>query len=556
MKTINAFFAVFALVVGASAYASTVAEDTLSMLQTMKSVYSAEYAPADWKMKFANWDLNNEIAKATAEVQSRPNMTLQESRDILKNFIYSMRDYHVSIRFTSTESASLPIVVAGTDTQEFIVFIDRSKLSETAFPFNVGDELVAIDGTPVMTAVADLQAQFTENVKGTDKRQAEQRLFNRTAARGLRVPKGPVTLTIRPKGQTETQTVQLIWDYKPERINPRSTFSKKFTKPSLVKGMMLAGDFDVNQPAASPFDVGARKTFTPDLGTKIWESDAKSTFYAYIFQNTDKKLVGYVRIPSYIPDGEDFKKAVADFKEIVARFEASTDSMVIDQVNNPGGSVFYLYTLASMVANKPLVAPRHLMAVDQALVKQNLDVLDQLQSIQTEEDVTKAVGSEDWANGYPITLQFVNFMRSFANFIVDEWNAGKKLTSAYWIDGVDHINPAATHYTKPILLLINELDFSGGDFFPTILQDNARVKIMGARTAGAGGYVLDQQIQNNLGVERFRVTESIAERVSGNPIENLGVTPEIPYTMTADDYQSNFAPYVKAIQQAVSDLSR
>jgi C-terminal processing protease CtpA/Prc len=138
--------------------------------------------------------------------------------------------------------------------------------------------------------------------------------------------------------------------------------------------------------------------------------------------------------------------------------------------------------------------------------------------------------------------------------IVAEWDAGHKLTRPYWISGVDHINPADVHYTRPILLLTNHLDFSGGDFFPTILQDNKRVTILGSRTAGAGGYVNNVKIPNNIGIDAFRVTESIAERVSGNPIENLGVTPDILYEMTPADYQTNFKPYTSKIQATVDSL--
>jgi C-terminal processing protease CtpA/Prc len=179
--------------------------------------------------------------------------------------------------------------------------------------------------------------------------------------------------------------------------------------------------------------------------------------------------------------------------------------------------------------------------------------VDQLKNIHNEEQARQAMSPADIA-GYEPSYEFVKFMRSYAQFIMDEWTAGRTLTRPYWIAGVNYINPSAVHYTKPVLVLINHLDFSGGDFFPTILQDNKRVTIMGTRTAGAGGYVNDIRLPNNIGVAAFRVTESIATRIDGNPIENLGVTPDKVYEMTVEDYTQNYAPYVRAINATVNEL--
>ncbi|TBR20006.1 protease-like activity factor CPAF, partial [bacterium] len=109
-------------------------------------------------------------------------------------------------------------------------------------------------------------------------------------------------------------------------------------------------------------------------------------------------------------------------------------------------------------------------------------------------------------------------------------------------------------YTKPILLLINELDFSCGDFFPAILQDNKRATVFGVRTAGAGGAVKATQFPNQFGIAGLAYTWTIALRTNGQPIENLGVTPDVDYKTTEEDLKTGFAGYARAIQAALTNL--
>ena len=536
----------------ATASVDTLSEDVLANLAAMRAVYRAEYAPAEWKKKYVSYDLETEYMRAVDAVRAEKPLTMKVARQILRRFIYAMQDYHVSISFVATETASLPLTIKGAGDRYFIAYIDRNKLSEDSFPFHIGDEVMQFDGKPVAEAVAEVQAETPANVPATDKAMAEYALTLRRASRGLNVPHGPVELGIKAKGSTQIQTQQLIWDYSPELIASPSAhnglFSTNKKTSSLFRPHM---ETQMLEPmaAGNPYGVGARVTFTPDLGTKIWESADDNVFNAYIYQNEEGKLIGYVRISAYVVD--DYVKAVADFAKIIKRFEATTQAMVIDQVNNPGGSVFYLYTLASMLSDQPLKTPRHRMSITQADVQEALKMIEALKSVKNDEDAKKVLNDFD---GYPVSYEFARFTLSYAQFFVDQWNAGHKLTEPYWIAGVDHINPGAVNYTKPILLLVNNLDFSGGDFFPTILQDNQRATILGARTAGAGGYVNDITIPNNIGVAGFRCTESIAERVNGNPIENLGVTPDIAYEMSADDYTKNYAPYLKVIRDSIKDL--
>ena len=104
------------------------------------------------------------------------------------------------------------------------------------------------------------------------------------------------------------------------------------------------------------------------------------------------------------------------------------------------------------------------------------------------------------------------------------------------------------------MLLTDPLNFSGGDFFPAILQDSKRVTILGSKTAGAGGYVKAARIPNRLGVSDFTYTGSIALRVDQNPIENLGVTPDIPYSISKKDYQDDYSDYKKKILKTIHEM--
>lgn len=545
--------------ISSKAQADTLVNDVGSTLGAMKTVYSAYYAPAAWKKQYAGYDLGTEYSKAlAASTTTKSPLTVKDARVIFKDFIYAMKDYHTSISFTSTEAASLPIIARGAEGRLFLASIDRSKLSEQAFPFHVGDELLTVDGVSANAVVDQIQNTFAANAAATDRTTAEIRLFSRRASRGFTdIPQGPVTLGLRRAGETAISNVQLLWAYTPEKVATRTDFfgGRVLTARSSIFNPKMDVDLqsDRSDDLETPFDLGSRVSFMPALGQKIWESAKDATFNAYIYQNEDHKLIGYVRIPSYEPG--DANVAVKEFAATITRMQSITDSLVIDQVNNPGGSVFYLYALAGLLTDQPLATPRHRMAIAQADVIDALNTIDALKNIKNEADLQADKAASDFGS-YPASYELVEFTRSYAHFIIDQWTAGHKLTDPYWIGGVDHINPNAdAHYTKPILLLINEMDFSGGDFFPTIMQDNKRVTVMGTRTAGAGGYVNDIALPNNVGVASFRVTQSIAERVTGNPIENLGVTPDIGYSMTALDYTSNFAPYVKAVKAAVKTIT-
>lgn len=117
-------------------------------------------------------------------------------------------------------------------------------------------------------------------------------------------------------------------------------------------------------------------------------------------------------------------------------------------------------------------------------------------------------------------------------------------------------------YTKPILLLINELDYSGADLFPAVLSDWGVVTTFGTETVGAGGNVIDANYIGNSEMT-IRLTQSLMYRerevtapngVRTHYIENVGVTPDIEYETTMEDYRDGFRRYRDVVSQAVLNL--
>ncbi len=553
-------------------------------LHQVASIFAEQYAPLDMKKDRFELDLKREYDKAKAAILADPEITTRRFQDLLATLVASMRDYHVSISFHSTESSKLPFSVAGAGGRYYLTYIDREKLPKEAFPFETGDEVVSFAGQPAAEAVKAIAARMTANVAQTDMRMAELFLTNRRRARGDNdIPRGAAELVIRRKG--EFYKVTMPWDYTPELIAQ--------DVPARNAGMLEPEGFDGGVPAApasagflssvgkaivaavhplvelfagmraesadNPFMIGARRSFVPRLGKILWRSDADSHFDAYIFETKDGRKKGYVRIAAY--DG-DYAE-VREFAGLMAKFQAETDALVIDQVSNPGGSVFYLYALASHLTDKVLVAPRHRMIIGEAEAHQSAELLLQLmrnqQNPPKEKKKKLKAGEEEEppnAGGYPITAKFMQLMVRSAQYILQQFTAGRRYTGLIHVGGVDDIDPAPKaeeRYTKPILLLTNALDFSGGDFFPAILQDNKRATIIGVRTAGAGGIVRSFSI-NQFGIDRLSATTSLAERPGGQPIENLGVTPDVPYEITARDLRTGFAEYRWKILKALEGL--
>lgn len=541
----------------------------LEDIEIVKSTFEAKYAPFEWKKTYADWDLNDQVMKAKAKIIATP-VSIKNYQQILKQFFAAMQDYHAGVTFYSTETAALPFHVQKAQGRYFITWTQRSAVPST---WAVGDEVILFDGQPIDDAVQAInRCELGQSDSLTDQAFAEMILTMRSGAFAQAVPKGAVAIAVKHALTGQTQVYDLNWHYVPEKISPGPfklqsfgigqnesvQVTDNFSPNSILDRKMvpyfqegvensLKRHFTQQERDEGGQLIGSKNGFLPPLGKIIWQAPPNDQFYAYLYKTNNGQTIGYIRIPSYNCNGD---AEAQTFARLIKLFEARSDALVVDQQNNSGGYPIYLFGLISMLTSTPIQMPLERQTIIQEDVYGALDNLDGLQ-----QPTQPGEQGADNVFGLKITQELMQSWEKYFNFIIDEWNQGNSLSSLYPIYGMNTINPNSNaRYSKPMVMLINHLDFSCADLMPAIMQDNKRALILGTRTAGAGGYVRSTAHPNSLGVVNYSYTGSIVYRADQNPVENLGVTPDITYEVTAEDLQNNYKNYVNVINKAVETV--
>lgn len=293
------------------------------------------------------------------------------------------------------------------------------------------------------------------------------------------------------------------------------------------------------------------------FGKKIWDESPKSPFRVHIFKlPKSNKQIGYLRIDTYMPSTEKkvINQLVTHLAKSIRYLQEHTDALVIDQIDNPGGIDVYAFAFIALLTDRPLTLPVNQLIITQKEVVKALDIIEMYETKLEIQNIAPKPSTELFY-GFPFNKYFIESEISFCKFLINQWNDGKTMTDPFPMHGMESLPPhTLANYTKPILVLVNSGSFSCGDFVPAILQDNKRAIIFGEKTAGAGGFVETHSYPNNFGLAEFSYTFSVAERIDGRIIENLGVTPDVEYTLTKKDLLYGYKEYIKAVNNTLQQM--
>ena len=551
-------------ILAVNAFGQLTEDQKIADFQNVAAIYNKNYGPYEWKRDVIGFDLLNTSPWLDKIRATKNDLDFYE---VMNLYVASLNDAHDFYGIPSNFSARLNFGVDIYDGKLLVDTITRSRLPAATYPFQIGHELVSIDGKDAQQILDGLlQYEIAANPRST-RRLAAQLLTIRSQSimpHAIDVPDVSTVVFRSPEGALETYLIpwtktglpltsvgryitphqapdgrRVIAD-EPESDEPLP----EYMNPLLKLWNCRLPDRAVNGFGSQfPIFVNAMPSgFTQRLGRT-----GSDVFYSGTFQSAGLKI-GYIRIPSFSPASTT--TALNNFRTEIAFFEQNTDGLVVDVMRNPGGSVSYANQIIALL----------MPATWRSIAFEVRATSSWIVSISSSIESAKTAGAPQAT---------IDLLQAIKDQIVTANRARRGRTNPIPLDDVTIDRSPAKDaagkviaYDKPIMVLVDELSASGGDAFAATMQDNARGPLLGWRTMGAGGNVVSG-VAGSYSLGSISVTESLMNRK--NPIttsdyptapyvENIGVRPEIQVDyMTRDNLTQNGKPFVDTFVAAMVD---
>ena len=539
-------------------------EQKVADFQNVGGLYAKRYAPYEWKRDTSGFDLLNAAPWIDKILATKDDLDFYE---VLSEYVSKLNDAHDIYTLPTNFQASLNFSVDIYDGKLLVDSINRTQLPATVFPFAAGYELVSIDDQDAKSLLQTfLRYEIAANHRSTA-RLAATLLTLRPQVLMPHAADVPATSAVvfrRPDSQLETYRIPWV-----KSGLPLVAVGKYITPAATALTQMAAGDPLPDEiPAYLAPLIRLQNWRLPDravLGfgslTPIFVQSMPAGFVRRLGATGDPFFsgvfvaqgfrIGFIRIPSYAPTNTT--AAVTAFQNEMAYFQANTDGLVIDEMRNPGGSGAYVNQLLSLVMPVPWRAMGFEIRATSDWVVSISSALEQAKAARAPQDIIDLLSM--------IKDAIVN-----ANATFRGRTEPVPLDTAQ-LDRLPLTDPQGNllAYTKPLIVLTDEMTASAAEVFAAGIQDNARGRLVGWRTMGAGGSVETWEA-GSYSLGSTSVTESLMNRghdVITGPIqqtfyppapyvENIGVHPDVRIDyMTSDNLNQSGKPFVDAFVTAI-----
>lgn len=511
------------LLVGTAVQARTLSKDEKRRdFEQLASMIKTHYGPFEFKLARYKIDID----KLTEDYANRAEKVSNlEFYHLINRYVAEFHDSHFRSSAQIQHVSTLGFIADRIGKTVLLDVIDRAVLPEARFPFQRGDEIIDIGGKPAADVVADLAAYIPSGNPESALRLASVMIGFRPS---MVVPPGHgvTKVSIRRGTSSIVETVVLPWLEAGDLEDEDAAPTWDIIPPDYAQ-LSIADIYAGLPKAEQAFRCsGLTRTAIPKGAVPVMTTP----FVAY-YHPTAKGNVGYLRIPHYSWEKGTEDLRYEQYEFAIEQLEKNTVGLIIDQDHNCGGSVFFLEKMIGLFADKPF----------QGLEFQFLGSRAEYLDFRTwvEGDAKRTLQGQDW-------LGVVDLVKK-------AWEGSDRLTAKTTFHNNRKLAPNAVRYTKPIVMLIDEMSGSGGDAFPVMMQGMGRAVLMGKRTMGAGGHVTPMPNLNN-SASRVSITKSMFYRPDGVPVENNGAEPNIVYEPTRDDFMYGYREYQKRYLEELAKL--
>lgn len=404
-----------------------------------------------------------------------------------------------------------------------------------------GDEVVSIDGISPFTLVdTEIRKVGAFGNPLSNQHLIYQALLRPGYAAGLRPTSPTAHLDFRRADGSE-YSLDLIWrevrdespSFVPEGVAPLEPESylsaRALAINAAAQGSLLAvgspTPFFYNGVTRAVFDITPVVPNAEMLARYAVDPAAPPGIFGALYSYGGKSLL-LIRQSIYGDATE-----LGYYRALLDQYDNFVDGLVVDQTHNPGGSVQYCTDFARLFTSSAGANFVQAYNADRKWVNDLRDAVELADPDLTTEEA----------------LRF----ELLAARIEQAYDAGQALTAPLPLFGGNQLLPDDQYvWTKPLLVLIDELAGSCADVFPMLIKSNRVAPLFGRRTMGLGGNVEGFGPLTNslatLSLTRgiFTAYQEDETYAPADFVENNGVQPDVEHVITAADFRSGFIDYM------------
>jgi len=557
------------LAVGIPVSAQLSREQRQSDFRALAETLARRYGPIEWKTNALKTDplavgpWLDRVGNASSDLQFF---------EIMGEYIASLKDSHSAYLLPSTFVATLPFSADIFEGKVLVDNIVRAQLPEGQFPFQIGDEVVAIDGRSAGDWINEFQKFSGHGTSTTQRRDVARWLTSRqqiiypraheigeqaavvirrqsgeTSTFNIPWTKRGVAVTTLPGGAPQIRTSVAAYPPDEDPASLANQYWEELAKPAyrrdrfVGRGFSALVGFGSRVPAFALPETG----FTRRQGAANTDLITSGTFEA-----GDLKI-GYIRIPAF-----SLSRISDPVISEIRFFRENSDGLIIDVMRNPGGTVCVTEDIAANLHPDGFKVPLLELRIGWNDVLGLTDFVEFIRRIDPNDQDLPALESQ---------FRIYN----------DAVRANRPRTTPFPMCGntstragvSDRVTGNPLSYSKPVVVLVDEFTVSAAETLAANLQDSGRAIVVGMRTAGAGGvltgssapigFYSDGRASLAAGIVHRARTVTAPDLPPGPHIENIGILPDVTLDfMTVANITERGKPFLDKLLEIAAEHIR